>query len=261
MSPEERKAWGEKMKAAREAKKNLDKKEETIKTAPPLTNEPDIGDLQRQLEEMKQNQAVLQAALLKGTGAQQVGAQVTNQGIVGTHFKYTVDPNKYDDPVPRLFEYMESKPQLRRLGFRDNYELDFKMDSFSYDAKDGRNVTEPKFTLDLNRIVYDEDTFEPTNRRYTVCRMVFFEDPQTAMMIARDNGVDIDSQDEASFLNEMRFLRMKDWLLEAFYPPKPNPSQNKREQVIGNQMVEVWEISSENSAKIPFDQLNSKLKG
>lgn len=121
-------------------------------------------------------------------------------------------------------------------------------------------MTEPRFTLDLNRIVYDEETYEPTNKRYTVCRMVFFEDPQTAMIIARENGIQIDAQDEASFLDEMRFLRMRDWLLEAFYPPKPAPNRNKREQVIGNQMVEVWEISSETSAKIPFDQLNSKLK-
>lgn len=252
-TPEERKAWGEKMKKAREAKKKLDGVDEQLQTAPPKSNEPDIGDLQRQLNELRQ-------ALVAAQGQQSSGAQVTNQGLIGTHIKYTVDPKNYDDPIPRLFEFMESKPQLRRLGFKDNYELDFKMDTFAYDTKDGRNVSEPKFTLDLNRIVYDEETYEPTNRRYTACRMVFFEDPQTAMVVARDNGIEIDTQDEKAFLNEMRFLRMRDWLLEAFYPPKAAPTHNKREQVIGNQMVEVWEISSETSAKIPFDQLNSKLK-
>lgn len=253
MTEEEKKAWGAKMKAAREAKKSNDEAEKRVDSTP--TNEPDIGDLQKQIEELRR-------ALLNQQPAQeQSGAQINNRGMVGTHVKYTVDKNYYENPIPRLFEFMESKPQLRRLGFKDNWELEYDVRSTkSYERIDGVREVQPQFTLKLVRIVYDPETYEPTNKRYSPKQMIFFEDPETAMVVARDNGVEIDEANERAFLDEMRFIRMRDWLLDLFYPKPAQTPQNLREEVIGNQRVSVYEVSSEDPATIPFDQMQSKLR-
>ena len=114
--------------------------------------------------------------------------------------------------------------------------------------------------MELNRIVMDEDTGDPTNGRYTICRMVFHEDPDAALVVARENGVNIADFEERAFLDEMRYLRARDWLLEAFYPPKPSqPKKNKKEMGIGGKLVEYFEINSESSEPMPFGELNTKL--
>ncbi len=136
-----------------------------------------------------------------------------------------------------------------------NYELNWNTSVSQYKTADGINTKEPKFTIELNRIIIDEDTGESTNGRYTICRGIFHEDPDAALVVARDNGYTVEEWAEAEFLNEMRYLRIRDWLLEAFYPPKPSQEKkNKKEMVIGGKLVEYFEISSESTESVPFSQ-------
>lgn len=241
MTPEEKKAFGAKMKAAREAKK--------IATPSPASDEvknPDITELLRQVQELK--------ARLDEKPLQQEAPQVNNRGkLIGTFEKYTVDPDYYPNPAARLSQ----EPRLSRFAFPINYELDYNVMTTSYETIDGIRTKEPRFNLTLSRVVMDEDTGEPTNQRYIVRRLSFHEDPDAAIEIAREQGIKVESTNERDFLNEMRYLRMRDWLLEVFYPPKSTAVKNKKDVVVGNQLVEMYEISSEKAEPIPFNELRN----
>lgn len=236
MTEEEKKAWGAKMKAAREAKKT--KEDIKVEPSPEIQSDTDVSELLKRVKELES----------KLTQNQQ--PQVTAQGMIGTLTKYSLDPNKYPDPITRL----ANEARLKRFAFEDNYELKFDMTTVAYETRNGVNTEEPKFELQLIGKVFDE-AGEPTNKRYIMRKLIFFEDPQAALTIARDNNLEIDQSDEDNFLNEMRYLRMRDWLMDLFYPKPANPEGRKREEVIGNTLVEVYEISSETPKSIPFDQI------
>lgn len=239
MTPEERKAWGEKMKAAREAKKIVTE----IPTTEPkedIQTDVNVAELLRRIEELEATKRE----------SQKQTPEVTAQGIVGVFTKYTTDPANYPDPTERL----ANEPRLARFAFNENFELDFRVEISAYQDMRGVNNEEPRFHLDLIGKVFD-DLGEPTNKRYIMKKLVFHEDPQAALVIARDNGMPVDKSDEATFLNEMRYLRTRDWLMGIFYPQPSTSTGSKREEVIGNQLVEVYEISSENSQDIPFNDI------
>lgn len=219
---------------------------EPIDPGPP--QEVNVAELQKQIQE-------LQAAMFLQNLPTTQQAKLGPQGLIGTTEKYIVDPGNYPDPCERL----SVEQKLQRFAFPMNYELEFKVTSSEYQTVDGRRMREPKFTLDLIRIIIDEDTGLATNGRYTVCRAIFHEDPEAAIVIAREQGLPVDESNEKAFLDEMRYIRMRDWLLEAFYPPKAQEKQNKKEVVIGGKLVEYFEVNSEDRETIPFGQLKTKL--
>ena len=218
---------------------------ETVLQAPP------VEDLQAQINELK---SLLSA---KNQAPTPAGATLTQGGVVGTVDRYNMNLTVYPDPRPRLQE----EPRLVRFAFGSNYDLEWEVSSSRYQTIDGIWRQEPKFTLELIGHVFDEDTGEPTNKRYTMYRGIFFEDPEASMIEARNLGLNFeDYADQETFLNEMRYLRYRNWLLEAFFPPKNDaPKTNKREMVIGNKLVDVWETSSTETQTIPFEKLKSKL--
>jgi hypothetical protein len=241
MTVEERKAFGAKMAAARAAKKdamtNVDLGGPTV-FVPPVVEQilpDDYATLKQQVEELK-------AIILEG-GARaatlQPGLSIGNGRLVGTVEKYVVDPRNYPSPVERLGK----EAKLAPFAFGYNYEISFEVGITNYETKDGINTREPRFTLELLGVKLDEDG-NRTNDRYIVRRAIFHEDPQAAIKIAADLGIDVDSMDEKTFLDEMRYLRMRDWLLGYFYPPKVDARKNKRQEVIGNQVVDVFEVNS-----------------
>jgi hypothetical protein len=234
MTPEERKAWGAKMKAARNQKKL---NEQIIKTPEPSTD-PDLTTLTRQVQE-----ALAEIARLKAVQTPQPVqyASAVSGVLTGTNERYRVDPNFYPDPTPRL----RKEPRLSRFAFDDNYELKWEVQLSQYETVDKVRTKEPRFVLSLVVKVYDDETGELTNRRFVILKGVFHEDPDAAISIARENGIEVDEQNEKDFLDEMRYLRFRDWLIEAFYPTPPPPSQNKNEVVIGNKLVEVYEVTSD----------------
>lgn len=276
-TPEARAAFSEKMKRLAAEKKA----QKTAAEAETLINEPveepkqpdfedvstaqsvptdDQGDIMRRLQQLEADGNMWRELALKlanqapttATSSMQVGVN----GMVGTLEKYKLDPKHYPNPSDRLAK----EPRLQRFAFGMNYELDWQVSVSQYKTLDGINTKEPKFTIELHRIVMDEDTGEPTKRRYTICRAVFHEDPDSALLVARDNGFDVKDYEEKVFLDEMRYLRIRDWLLEAFYPPRPSmEKKNKKEVVINGKLVEMFEINSEQSESIPFSELKNKL--
>lgn len=246
-------AKGRAARAARLAGESPQPTEEAPVQPQPVDNRvenADIGDILRRLQELEQDNW-----RLRSQQQQQSGPQAGAQGLVGTHERYKMARGYYPDPRERL----TAEPRLQRFAFPINYELGWEVGVSQYKTIDGVNTKEPNFKIELNRVVMDEDTGEATNGRYTICRGIFHEDPEAALIVAREHGIEVDETDERTFLDEMRYLRIRDWLLDAFYPPKAVSKKNKKEVVIGNKLVEFFEVNSEDSESIPFSQLKNKL--
>lgn len=249
MSEEQKKAVSERMKAYHAAKRQT---EEPMPVEEVRSD--DYEALKRQVEELK---AILEAK--KDSQAPQYHVfqqqpQMVGGRIVGTQDKYILDPNYYPDPCQRL----AMEPRLQQFAFSTNYELDFKVNVSSYQTKNGLNVREPRFNIELYKVKIDDETGEPTNTRYVIARSVFHEDPDAAVTIARQKGLEVNKDNEKEFLDEMRYLQIRDWLFELFYPPRNTAAKSKKEVVIGNRLVEVFEISGENPTEIPFGELTKK---
>lgn len=260
---EQRKAFGEKMKAARAKKvaetetpvvdnsQAPEPETETV-TQPDFSNVPaetvvnsnDTNELLRRVIE-------LQAMMMNNQAAPQAPA-VQNGKLTGTIERYSIDRTNYPDPCERL----AAEPRLERFAFKYNYQLEFGMTTTSYTTIDNVRMSEPKFTLKLIAKVIDQMSGDDTGGRYVLCSMIFFEDPEAAIIVANDNGLQVDSENEAAFLNEMRYLRMRDWLISAFYPEQVTTQAGTSERVIDNRVVDFYtESNADGKVKIPFDNL------
>ena len=256
MTAEQRKAASERMKALHQRKKI--ERDALLADAPKdKTTEQVVEPVKETIEVADYNKLKAEIEELKRTFYQstQNVAQVQGGKLIGRTDKYITDPAYYPNPVERLMD----EPKLARFAFKVNYELDFNINSTQYQTIDGLNMREPKFSLALHKIIMDEKTGEPTNKRFVVARLVLHEDPDAALLVARREGLDVDENDERRFLDEMRYLRMRDWLLGLFYQSAPDKRSKKRQEVIGGRLVEVFEISSSSADKIPFDELKGKV--
>lgn len=275
MSEEQRKAASERMKAMHAKKK---REQLTNGFTPPVEEEaprevgideevhvaPEQGtdEILRQLKELQESNALLKAALLNNqpTPGAEAGylrgntANIGNRGgVIGVVEKYLVDPANYPDPTERL----SNEPRLQPMAFNLNYEMDYSVSVSQYENK-GINYKEPKFQIKLNRVVLD-DQGEATSKRYIARQLVFHEDPQAALVIARDNGVEVDRTDEKKFLDEMRYLRVRDWLFDIFWPKPTQASEKIKEEVIGGRLVQVFTKNSEDTARIDYDKISSRM--
>ena len=233
---EERKAFGEKMKAAREAKKNEPEIKEEV-----TISKSEFEDLLKTVAELK-SQLQTPNQFTPQPGLQQ--AQVTAGGLVGVQEKYSTTQN-YPSPVERL----KKESRLAPFAFEYNYDLTFDVSTSQYKTLEGVTVKEPKFEVQLHGIKLD-DQGEQTNQRYIIRKLMFHEDPEAALTIAREQGIEVDPLNEVDFLNEMRYLRCKAWLLDIFYPPKTDQSKKMKEEVIGNQVVQVFDVTSKDSVDL-----------
>ena len=257
---EQRKAFGEKMKAARGKKVPTPTVTPTVTTVavPPLpeptevptaeqtdTQGTDMQAMQRQMNEIMETNALLKAALLRSPQEASTNSgqpQVNKTGsLIGVFEKYILSPENYPSPIERLAQ----ETRLAPLAFPLNYHLDYVYSVRQYDTKQGINTQEPEFVIQLWRNRLNDDG--TVRDRYRVRRLVFHEDPQAAMVIAHDNNIQIDKEDEASFLNEMRYLRVRDWLFDIFWPKPVTNNEARREEVIGNVLVEIVDVNSEDS--------------
>lgn len=212
-----------------------------------MQEEPNVSDLIKQIQELKDMQWKLMSQQVNGTNQT---AQVGVNGMTGTVDKYDMTEGIYPNPTARLAQ----EPKLQRFAFPINYELEFRVSETSYTTIDNIRMREPKFQLELQRVVLDEDSGDPTDDRWLVARLTMHEDPDTALVLARENGVDVEAQDEAAFLNEMRYLRMRDWLLNCFYPPKANEKIERKQTVIEGRLVEYWTKNTEGNTGITKEQ-------
>lgn len=235
----------------------------------PVTEKPDVNweQMQKQLDEVMETNALLRAAILgnqQNPTSQNIGV---GQGgkLLGEVDKYLVDPSNYPDPTPRLSQ----EPRLQTIAFNHNYELEYDFTIRSYETRTGVNMREPEFTIRLLRCVLDDQgervkvedpkTRELRDKFYIARRMMFHEDPQAALVIARENNLDVDKDDEKHFLDEMRYLRVRDWLFDFFWPKGTETREGIKEEAIGGTIVQVYTKSSVEPSQVDFDKLSTKV--
>ena len=258
---EDRQAFAAKMKARREAAQLAAQQAKETVVEQPIINEHTQTDVRNEdYDTLKKQVDELRSLLLSQQNQYQnqpQAPQITATGMIGTLHKYNTDPSYYPDPTARLAK----EPRLARFAFGENWELEYSVKTSEYTTLDNRRVSEPQFTVQLIGKIFDEDG-EPTPGRYVRKQIVFFEDPDSALTVARENGVDPTSfGGDKLFLDEMRYLRIRDWLLENFYPSNATGKrENKRQMVIDNQVVEYFEVSSSDSSTLKFGDLSGKVK-
>jgi hypothetical protein len=229
-TPEERKAFGEKMKAAKLAKQQEEKTESKVEAS--VANE-DYAALLKKIEELEARQFFQQPAPVQP---------------VRSITKYSLEAADWPDPRERLAN--ESK--LSSFAFKENFILKWDVGRVNYE-KDGVHYQEPKFRIELWRWKRDPETQELTNKQYRVHKATFFEDPSAAMAVAIEKGIEVDDTLQKAFLDEMRYMRVRDWLFGIFYPTPSAKSEGHREEVIGNRLVPVIEMSSTKPTEISFE--------
>lgn len=216
----------------------------------------DVSELIRQIKEANENIAKLQSQI-NPQQAQLNRPQVGMGGMVGTFERYITDPNFYPNPIERLAK----EPRLARFAFNENYELSWEVALSQYETVDHVRTKEPRFVLKLIVKMFDDVTGELTNKRFVILQGIFHEDPEAAIEIARANEIEVDTDNEKQFLDEMRYLRFRDWLIEAFFPTPPPAAKSSKEVVIGNKLVTIYEVNSENSESMANFFASNPKKG
>ena len=219
------------MKAAREARKA--KEVDESKQEASVANET-VDALLRRIEQLEKERFFTPPV-------QQAVQAIT---------KYSTLPQDWPNPCERL----ANEPALQEHAFKQNFTLKWEVGKVNY-KKDGVNYTEPKFRIELWRWMRDPETQQLTTKQYRVHRATFFEDPDAAVQVASEKGIEIDDQFRKAFLDEMRYLRIRDWLMEIFYPQPAARPESVREEVVGNRLVRVLETSGYEPQVIAHDKL------
>lgn len=252
MSEEERKAWGEKMKQARLAKQA--EQPQAVPNTESTSAGADTGDTDEETTTVQQGNDPDRIARLEAQIEMLVklqGGQSNQNAPATTHEKYSTQLSIYESPVEKLLEWAQTNPKMKQQAFSANFELQYVAEvPPRYQLADKSWERQPKFTLGLLEKAYDDDgnqltrvneRGETVDIKYLRKRLVFFEDPDNALAIAHRKGLQLDDQSSQAFLNDMRFIQAQEWLLDVFYPPKPDAGNGFREEAIAGQMVTIVE--------------------
>lgn len=229
----------------------------TPATPSEVAPDDNTDDLKRRIKEMETNQELMLQILKQNKSTD--GVLMGSQGkLLGEVEKYTVDPDNYPDLTIRL----RQEPRLQPLAFDYNYDLIFSMSVSSYETKTGANFKEPKFTIQLNKISIDDEG-KQTDKRYVIKRLIFHEDPQAAIVVARENGISLDdykdmdntTENQRVFLNEMRYLRARDWLFGVFWPKAAETAGMTHEEVLDGTIVQTFSKPVGEAGGLDFDKL------
>jgi len=164
---------------------------------------------------------------------------VGRNGIQGKMFKYPIEPSAYPNPLDRLYDL----PELKRHGLRDNYFFDWEVEGVEYE-KYGVTYAEPRFTVRLFRRLFDEND-QPNGKMALINRQIQHEDEVVARAAADKLGMTEEFHSFEDMMNEMRFQRIKDWLLELFMPAKvTHHNHMPTQQVIAGKVVEVFDTEA-----------------
>ena len=260
MTPEERKAFGEKMRLAREKKAQTTPPVETTSQDTPPTSETSptvqipvdtLNKLMERLDRLESHKT----ESLPGNHT----PEINNMGrAVGVMQKYAVDVRDYDDPRQELYDL----PELTRYAFKENYYLMWDVEAVQYENKWGIAYSEPRFVLKLYKRMFEDDGTptplmdkvtgkqivdeqgRPQFRSYLVQRAYFFEDPIASMKEAQEMGIPVTNANSKDFLEKMRKLRYRNWLIEIFQPKRPTVQPRTTETVlVGSTQVQVESYS------------------
>lgn len=222
--------------------------------------------MKREMEETSRVNREVIAALRSGdegtkgqalsTIGQLNGATISTQGVQGVVFRYPVESSHYPDPTNRLYD----DPQLRRFAMRENFYFKWEVTGETYE-KNGVTYTEPRFTVELWRLMFDPETGEPTGRMFLISRQIQHEDEFIARLAADKLGIKFETVPE--LLDEMRYQRIRQWLLGVFKPNRINTHRNRVSQmVVGGKVVEVKdteELTTKGTADEQSETLNREI--
>lgn len=249
---------------ARMSKVRANRKKNVKEQPTEVQDTPNLSAMQKQLNEVMETNALLKAALLNQGSQDSVEIGRGNK-IVGEVDKYLIDPEAYPDPTPRLTKEL----RLQSIAFNHNYELQYEFKIRPYETKTGLNMREPEFIITLLRVNLDDqgnriqvvnpETHKKEDKFYIARRLMFHEDPQAALVIARDNNIMIDKTDEKTFLDEMRYLRVRDWLFGVLWPKQSDERSKIQEEVVGGTIVQVFTKASVEPSAVDFDQLKKAV--
>lgn len=191
-----------------------------------------LDDILRRLDAAEKNQSPGQPAINAGVTPDNISADGKVRGII---YKYPLEKSYYPDPTGRLQE----EPALSRFAFKDNYILKWDVDGMVYQTRWGITYAEPKFTLVLYRRMFDEEG-NPRQDLIEVQRQIMFEDAAFAQKMAVDLELDTAGMTAEELLNELRYQRIRRWLLSVFNPPNLHkPKRANREMVVAGKVVKV----------------------
>ena len=250
-TPEERKAFGEKMKAAKAAKKPQTK---TTQKQNETNTNPVQPESSTEVPTKKDNQEILIEQLIKmvdalqqqrtqptGTAANMSGLGLNQAGqITGVITKYPLDKDYYPDPC----EELANMPELVRFGFKENYDLKWDIHTQPYQTNTNIWYNEPWHIVTLYKRLFDDDG-NPVMEKdengnldevvYIKNTGYFFEDDMAVQQEAQRLG--LTEFDSSELSNILRLERMKTWLKNIFYPPKPKSQYNDKQVVVNGQVV------------------------
>lgn len=251
---EERKAFGEKMKASRANKEQ--KKAQEPAEAP--SNKVELT--QEQFQALMERLNKLESSKTESLDVKANQQPELNQlgRAVGIMQKYSVDPRDYEDPRDELMNLAE----LERFAFKPNYYLGWDVEQTQYETKYGTSFSEPRFEIRLYKRLFEEDGSptpkvdnagnpvldeqgRPQFKSYLVKKGYFFEDPAASVKEAQQLGLPITNANSKDFLEQMRKLRYKTWLLEVFNKPKSADTTRRESMTIGSSIVQVESYSEE----------------
>lgn len=248
---EERQAFADKMKTARQNKNPQNQNTTTLElaasapVAPPEPVTSPAGGTTFSNEQfaeliniLKQGQIsdVTPSPALSPAG----GLQTNPFGqVVGTFQKFKVDPAYYPDPTEALYDDFDSMPRTRRINLRENYFLVWEITAKPYETKDHTMIQEPTFHITLYMNQYDEDG-EEIDRSVVVQTLHMNEDEALARLYAAEHGFEVTEEGLHELMNRTRYARAQEWLLNIFFPPRNFlPTNDFQEEAIGGSVVKV----------------------
>lgn len=261
---EERAAIGQRLKAAKAAKKaeedaykNQNPEIETI--SPEAASRMSITDntavraledvnerLVSKLDELearlsayeskdKQRQADQVQDKVKGLSVDEHG------GLAGIYNKYPLSKSYYPDPT----EQLQNEPFLTRFAFKENYVLKWNVDGMVYETKWGTTVAEPKFTVVLYQKMFDDKGEVMPEKLIRLSGLNIFEDPASVRQLVVELDQDTDGLSEKEIFDLVRYHRIKEWLKNVFQPAPLLSNLNRNsETVIDGRVVVIEEQSS-----------------
>lgn len=157
-------------------------------------------------------------------------------GIQGRMVKHSLKKSDYPDPTSRLYD----DERLKRHNLRENYIFTWDVTGEQYE-KNGVTYAEPRFTVCLYRRLFD-DMDMPTGKAALISRTMLHEDEFVAQIIADRLGMLDNFASTKEMMDEVRYRRIRDWLIPIFIPSKPEEHANRRtEMVIDGKAVEVFD--------------------
>lgn len=228
MTPEERQAWGEKMRKARDAAK---KAKESMVSEPEVTTTETQGDVitltKAQFDE-----------LLK-----QVNEAKTSAPVAAAHVDAKVKElfplSGYLSPVEKLYD----EPKFARFALRNNFEIRWEVKPIKYQTAQGEWFVEPRFELTLLRRQFDEEGKEAA-QKIVLGRSSFFEDPAANLIEAEQAGLTEDDLQTPEGLEKIRYWRYIRWIDEKLNPRRViNQAPKSNLTVIGGKVYEVEAFS------------------